>query len=247
MGKGRAIRTALAAAKGQFTIIQDADLEYWPEDYPRLLEPLLAGEAVVVYGSRYLRESVTKRRFTVFRFGVSLLNVAVRVLYGVRLTDEATCYKVFPTEVLRAMDLECERIEFCPEVTAKACRMGLRIAEVPVRYNARTKKEGKKIRWRDGLTAIWTLWKWRNWQPPEAARRIVREYKETQRVDASAKIFEPHSSRCVGVAKEYGCSAEPDSKRTVDSRLRGNDGYCAGITDSARDSSTYPALLPALN
>jgi glycosyltransferase involved in cell wall biosynthesis len=196
MGKGRAIRTAMEAATGEFSIIQDADLEYSPEDYPKLLEPLLARTADVVYGSRFLAKSLSRRRFNIFRAGVSLLNITVRLLYSVRLTDEATCYKVFPTAVLRAMDLKCERFEFCPEVTAKACRMGLRIVEVPVRYNARTKKEGKKIRWRDGLTAVWTLWKWRKWQPPEAARQIVREYKERQRVDRVSKLSGPHSARC---------------------------------------------------
>jgi hypothetical protein len=99
------------------------------------------------------------------RVGVMGLNLAVRVLYGARLTDEATCYKAFPTELLRAMDLECERFEFCPEVTAKALRMRLRILEVPISYSARTAAEGKKIRWRDGLEALQTLWRWRHWTP----------------------------------------------------------------------------------
>jgi hypothetical protein len=94
------------------------------------------------------------------------LNLAVRLLYGARLTDEATCYKAFPTKVLRAMDLECERFEFCPEVTAKALRMGLRIVEVPIHYDPRTVAQGKKIRWRDGLEALRTLWRWRHWTPP---------------------------------------------------------------------------------
>jgi hypothetical protein len=91
--------------------------------------------------------------------------LGVRILYGARLTDEATCYKAFFTDALRSMDLRCERFEFCPEVTAKACRLGLRIREVPIRYVARTIHQGKKIRWRDGLQALATLWKWRNWRP----------------------------------------------------------------------------------
>lgn len=165
-GKGAAIRTGLACAVGAFTIIQDADLEYDPQDYTRVIEPLLLG-ADCVYGSRYMEGN----RMGAFknRAGVSALNVAVRFLYGARLTDEATCYKAFPTEVLRAMDLQCERFEFCPEVTAKVLRMGLRITEVPIRYQARGVAEGKKICWRDGVEALQTLWRWRNWSPNYSA------------------------------------------------------------------------------
>ena len=93
------------------------------------------------------------------------LNLWLRLLYGVRLTDEATCYKVFPTDILRRMDLACEGFEFCPEVTAKAIRLGLRIREVPISYRPRGISEGKKIRWRDGATAAATLWRHRGWSP----------------------------------------------------------------------------------
>ena len=173
-GKGAAIRTGLEHAVGRFTIIQDGDLEYHPEDYPRLIEPLLSGEAQVVYGSRYLRrKGEPRRRWRLFRCGVAALNVCVRLLYGARLTDEATCYKAFPTEVLRAMELECERFEFCPEVTAKACRLGLTIWEVPISYDARSVQAGKKIRWTDGLEALAALWRWRKWQP--VIRKPLRE------------------------------------------------------------------------
>jgi glycosyltransferase involved in cell wall biosynthesis len=171
-GKGAAIRTGLARACGRFTLVQDADLEYDPNDYTRVLEPLLEGRAQVVYGSRYSSlsppgggEGAARRPDWRFRSGVRLLNWCVRLLYGVRLTDEATCYKAFPTEILRAMDLRCERFEFCPEVTAKACRMGLTIHEVPIRYSPRTAKEGKKIGVRDGVAALRELWKWRRWVP----------------------------------------------------------------------------------
>lgn len=165
-GKGAAVRTALAHARGRFTIIQDADLEYDPQDYRQVVEPLLSGQAEVVYGSRYLRPTPGKRlRWSLFRFGVAVLNLGVRLFYGLRLTDEATCYKVFPTEVLRRMDLQSERFEFCPEVTAKLCRMGLQVREVPIQYNARSARDGKKIRWVDGLHAISALWKWRSWRP----------------------------------------------------------------------------------
>ncbi len=165
-GKGAAIRTGLEYAEGYFTVIQDADLEYDPQDYARIIEPLLSGEAEVVYGSRYLREAGHPRQpWRLLRFGVFVLNAFVRLVYGTRLTDEATCYKAFPTAVLRSMDLECERFEFCPEVTAKACRMGLKITEVPIRYRSRTIEAGKKIRWIDGVAALRTLWRWHSWRP----------------------------------------------------------------------------------
>lgn len=196
-GKGAAIRTGLEHARGRLTLIQDADLEYDPADYPRLLEPLLSGQADVVYGSRRLGQKVfgcnppaeqsagrrvgagkwaqyCRQLFNPFYHGVTVLNIMVRLLYRVRITDEATCYKVFPTEVLRAMELECERFEFCPEVTAKAARLGLRIVEVPIHYRGRTVREGKKVGWRDGLAAIRTLWKYRRWRPAEAVGKAAQ-------------------------------------------------------------------------
>ena len=150
-GKGAAIRTALDNARGRFTIIQDADLEYDPQDYPDLIEPLLSGDAQVVYGSRTLNGHWAHgQRWNLFALGVRVLNVCLRLLYGARVTDEATCYKAFPTPTLKAMGLQCERFEFCPEVTAKACRLGFKILEVPIHYEPRSVREGKKIRWSDG-------------------------------------------------------------------------------------------------
>ncbi len=166
-GKGAAIRTALAVATGRFTIIQDADRELSPADYPRLIEPLLAGNAGFVIGSRFLES----RKRSLSRTGVSFLNRCVRLLYGVRLTDEACGYKVLPTATLRTMDLQCERFEFCPEVVAKACRLGLRITEVPVRYHPRSTADGKKLRYRDGIKAMATLWRWRHWTPGPSPTR----------------------------------------------------------------------------
>jgi len=165
-GKGAAIRTAIPHAKGKFTIIQDADLEYSPVDYDQILEPLKAGSCQMVYGSRFLPASITSgNRKPIPRVGVQLLNLAVRLLYGSRLSDLATCYKAFTTELLRQMDLQCQGFEFCAEVTAKACRLGILIHEVPIRYTPRSIREGKKIRWWHGISMLSTLWKYRHWRP----------------------------------------------------------------------------------
>ncbi len=165
-GKGRSIRTALKSARGRFAIVQDGDLETDPQDYVTLVEPLLDGRADLVIGSRFGHDGHFDGRVDAFlRLGVSLLNFAVLLLYGQRITDEACCYKVLPIDLLRSMNLQCERFEFCPEVVAKAGRMNLRIVEVPVRYCPRTTADGKKIRYRDGLIALWCLWRLRRWKP----------------------------------------------------------------------------------
>lgn len=163
-GKGAAIRTGLDAATGEISVIQDADLEYDPDELAKVIAPITLGESQVVYGSRYLVPSAD-RKFRLFRYGVSFLNVVVRLLYGIRLTDSATCYKAAPTELLRSLDLQCEHFEFCPEMTSKLCRMGETILEVPISYRSRTEKEGKKIRLRDGLEALLTYLRYRNWKP----------------------------------------------------------------------------------
>jgi len=161
-GKGAAIRTGLARIRATLVIIQDADLEYDPQDFARIIAPLQKDEALVVYGSRYLDKSMTGGH-RLFRWGVAALNFCVRLLYGARLTDEATCYKATFTCLLRSLNLQCERFEFCPELTAKVCRLGLSIREVPISYSPRSKAKGKKIRWVDGVAAVRTLWKWRHW------------------------------------------------------------------------------------
>jgi len=164
-GKGAAIRTAIPHVEGKFTIIQDADLEYSPADYDQILEPLKAGRCKVVYGSRFLPASIANGKRKPIPVGVQLLNLAARLIYGCQLSDLATCYKAFPTEILRRMDLQCDGFEFCAEVTAKACRMGILIHEVPIRYMPRSVQEGKKIRWWHGLSMLSTLWKCRLWNP----------------------------------------------------------------------------------
>jgi glycosyltransferase involved in cell wall biosynthesis len=159
-GKGAAIRTALAHARAPFTIVQDADLEYDPREYPRLIEPLRNGAARAVYGTRYAA-GTNVLPWTKFRLAVHLLNLMVRVLYGARVTDEATCYKAFDTALLKSLPLRCERFEFCPEVTAKVLKRGVRILETPISFHYRTAAEGKKIGWFDGFEAVWTLLKYR--------------------------------------------------------------------------------------
>ena len=155
-GKGAAIRTALAEAKGDYCLVQDADLEYDVDDYPALLGEIAKG-ADVVYGSRFLQkkwpEGMQLPNFVANR----LLTTAANLLYGLNITDEATCFKVFKTDLLRSFDLECEGFEFCPEVTAKIGKRKIKIHEVPIRYTARDLADGKKIHWTDGFEAIWEL------------------------------------------------------------------------------------------
>jgi len=155
-GKGAAIRAALEVAKGEVSVIQDADLEYVPEELPSLVQPILDGKADVVYGSRFLR-GINKSMALPNKIVNKLLVWAVRILFFRKISDEATCYKAVRTIYLRKMHLVCNRFEFCPEVTAKAIRMGLDIHELPISYAPRSKAAGKKIRWTDGVEAFWTL------------------------------------------------------------------------------------------
>ncbi len=159
-GKGAAIRQALPRAEGKTVIVQDADLEYAPEEIPKLIEPILQGGSKVVYGTRFAH-GLTPGMALPNKIVNRLLRTAVLVLFGQRITDEATCYKAFDTQLLRSMNLECVRFEFCPEVTAKSCRMGEKILEIPIAYTPRTKAAGKKIRWTDAPDAFWTLLKHR--------------------------------------------------------------------------------------
>ena len=156
-GKGASIRTALSYARGEYVLIQDSDLEYDPADYPALLRPLQERKANVVYGVRPDRPERGLRFF----LGAKFLTYLTNFLYGTRIHDEATCYKVFRRSVINEVRLECRRFEFCPEVTSKLCRMGERIEEVPISYNPRSAEEGKKIRHSDGWLAIWTLIRYR--------------------------------------------------------------------------------------
>jgi dolichol-phosphate mannosyltransferase len=158
-GKGAAIVTGLRSATGDVVIVQDADMEYDPQDILRVVRPIFAGEARVAYGSRFKGRVVGMRLPN--RIANWLLAWLVSLLYGQRITDEATAYKAFRREVIQATDLQCKRFEFCPEVTAKVLRSGERIVEVPVTYRARTFEEGKKIGYRDFIVAVGTLLRYR--------------------------------------------------------------------------------------
>lgn len=155
-GKGKAIRAGLKHATGAVVVIQDADLEYLPEELPLVVCPIIEGNANVVYGSRFT-QGMNKDMALPNKVVNILLAWLARLLYGQKITDEATCYKAFRRDLLERMNLECRRFEFCPEVTAKASRLGEKIREVPVTYHPRNVAEGKKIRWTDGVEAFWTL------------------------------------------------------------------------------------------
>jgi dolichol-phosphate mannosyltransferase len=155
-GKGAAIRTALKAATGDYCLIQDADLEYDVNDYPALLNEVVRG-ASVVYGSRFLANPRPQGMAMANLIANRVLTTTANVLYGVSITDEATCFKLFETELLRSLELTCEGFEFCPEVTAKLGRRNIKIVEVPISYSARAIAEGKKVRWTDGVEAMWVL------------------------------------------------------------------------------------------
>lgn len=158
-GKGAAVHVGLAAATGDILLIQDADLEYEPNDYAPLLAKFADPKVMVVYGSRILGSQ--NRSYNRYYWGGRLVTLATNLLYGCHLTDEPTCYKVFRRQVLQAFDLVCPGFEFCPELTAKLIRRGFRIHEIPIQYYPRKFEEGKKIRWHDGVIALWTLLRFR--------------------------------------------------------------------------------------
>jgi dolichol-phosphate mannosyltransferase len=163
-GKGSAVRTGLAKATGTIVLIQDADLEYDPAEYPRLIQPILENRTRVVYGSRTLGRN--QPSYIRYYLGGRFLSFFANVIYGTRITDEPTCYKVLGAGLMRSLELESKGFEFCAEVTAKVGCLKERIVEVPIFYRPRSIKEGKKIRWTDGVKAMWTLLHYRKWRPP---------------------------------------------------------------------------------
>jgi glycosyltransferase involved in cell wall biosynthesis len=158
-GKGAAIRTGLRAATGDVVTIQDADLEYDPRDLLSLLRPIVEGKAEVVYGSRFTGEH--RNMFFWHWVGNRFLTLVTNVLFDTTLSDMETCYKMFKADVIKGLNLKCRRFEFEVEVTAKVLKAGHRIYEVPISYAGREFHEGKKITWRDGFTALWSLLRYR--------------------------------------------------------------------------------------
>jgi glycosyltransferase involved in cell wall biosynthesis len=158
-GKGAAVRTGLALASGDYVLIQDADLEYDPDDWPLLIAPVIRGRARVVYGSRFTGE----RRNMLFLHWVGnrVLSLVTNMLYNTTLSDMETCYKLIDRTLLADLGLRCDRFDIEPEITAKILKRRVRIYEVPISYMGREFDEGKKITWRDGFAALWTLVKFR--------------------------------------------------------------------------------------
>lgn len=161
MGKGSAIRTGLAAVTGDYVVIQDADLEYDPNDLNRMLEEMVKNDLPVLFGSRRLNKNNIQYSGMLYYFGGWILTIITNILYAQNLTDEPTCYKMFKTDLLKSMPLRCERFEFCPEVTALTALKKIKIKEIPIAYHPRHKKEGKKIKWFDEIEAIKVLIKYR--------------------------------------------------------------------------------------
>jgi len=160
-GKGAALRTGIAETSGSVVIRQDADLEYDPQEYPKLLAPLLDGRADVVFGSRFAGGESKRVLYFWHSVGNRFLTTLSNMFTNINLTDMETCYKVFRGEVIRSIRIEEDRFGFEPEVTSKVARMGCRIYEVGIGYSGRTYAEGKKINWKDGVRAVWCILKYR--------------------------------------------------------------------------------------
>jgi glycosyltransferase involved in cell wall biosynthesis len=191
MGKGAALRRGIQEATGDFVLIQDADLEYDPKDYPLLLEPLIQGKADVVYGSRFMGGAPHRVLYFWHFVGNWALTLLSNCLTNINLSDMETCYKVFRREVIQAIPLEENRFGFEPEVTVKVAKRRLRVYEVGISYQGRTYEEGKKIGWRDGVRALWVLLKYSIKEPVVALQPAQSFDAAPQTAKAPAEELRP--------------------------------------------------------
>ena len=183
-GKGAALRTGFRLVSGDIVLVQDADFEYNPEEYPKLLQPILNGKADVVFSSRFLGGEEHRVLYFWHAVGNRFLTLLSNMFSNLNLTDMESCYKVFKRDVLKQIELEEDRFGFEPEVVAKVARLGSRVYEVGVSYSGRTYEEGKKIGWRDGVRAIWCIFKYslplRSSRSANQNRKVLEESNSTQ-------------------------------------------------------------------
>ena len=188
MGKGAALRRGIQEATGDYVVIQDADLEYDPQEYPLLLEPLMQGRADVVYGSRFMGGAPHRVLYFWHSVGNRLLTLMSNCITNLNLTDMETCYKVFRREIIQSVPLEENRFGFEPEVTVKIAKLHLRVYEVGISYSGRTYEEGKKIGWKDGFRAIWCMIKYAMKDVPAVAPADAQANRTAIREDTSKEV-----------------------------------------------------------